>query len=230
MIGNKRVDDIPLVLRQMEQLKLSELVDQHFTQHGNWQGLSVGKVVKGWLAYLLSQGDHRLNQVESWAASLSRTLESCLGSRIHSPEISFTKQPINGGMVFQFRHKSLGELGRLVLQDRADGYCHITSEVVGDPDDPMTKTRSELFLPISEQLTAAIKAATSAKGRPPASTPTQVKTPPAPMERIPSRPLFRHGEILALLNSGMNLWSSRYWHIPKLEIVNQQSDGMLQHH
>ena len=34
----------------------------------------------------------------------------------------------------------------------------------------------------------------------------------------------------ALLNSGMNLWSSRYWHIPKLEIVNQQSDGMLQHH
>ena len=37
-------------------------------------------------------------------------------------------------------------------------------------------------------------------------------------------------DIAALLNSGMNLWSSRYWHIPKLEIVNQQSDGMLQHH
>ena len=117
------------------------------------------------------------------------------------PEISFTKQPINGGMVFQFRHKSLGELGRLVLQDRADGQCHITSEVVGDPDDPMTKTRSELFLPISEKLTAALEAATSAKGRPPASPPTQVKTPPAPMERIPSTqiPCERCGKVAAHL-------------------------------
>lgn len=88
LIGNERVDDVPLLLRQMEQLKLSELVDQHFTQHGNWQGLSVGKVVKGWLAYLLSQGDHRLNQVESWAASLSRTLESCLAAEVRSLDFS----------------------------------------------------------------------------------------------------------------------------------------------
>lgn len=104
-------------------------------------------------------------------------------------------------MVYQFRHKSLGELGRLVLQDNADGQCHITSEVVGDLDDPMTKTRSELFLPISEKLTAVLEAATSAKGRPPIGTPTQVKTPPAPMERIPSTqiPCERCGKVAAHL-------------------------------
>ncbi|MGB3791007.1 MAG: hypothetical protein WA949_23580 [Phormidesmis sp.] len=117
------------------------------------------------------------------------------------PEISFTKQPIRGGMVFQFRHQSLGDLGRLVLQDRADGQCHITSEVVGAPDDPMTKTRSELFLPISEKLTAALEAATSNKGRPSAGLPAQVKTPPAPMERIPSTqiPCERCGKVAAHL-------------------------------
>lgn len=117
------------------------------------------------------------------------------------PEISFTKQPINGGMVYQFRHKSLGDLGRLVLQDRADGQCHITSEVVGAPDDPMTKKRSELFVPISKKLTAALEAATSAKGRPPIGTPMQVKTPPAPMERIPSTqiPCERCGKVAAHL-------------------------------
>jgi hypothetical protein len=87
------------------------------------------------------------------------------------PEISFTKQLINGSMVYQFRHKSLGDLGRLVLQDSADGQCHITTEVVGDPDDPMTKTRAEIFLPISEKLTAAIEASVSAKGARPLARP-----------------------------------------------------------
>ena len=73
-ISNERVDDIPLLLSQMQKVGLSELVDEHFEPHGNWKGLSLGKVVMGWLSYILSQGDHRLNQVESWASGLSHTL------------------------------------------------------------------------------------------------------------------------------------------------------------
>lgn len=88
LIGNERVDDIPLLLSQMGQLNLSELVDEHFTQHGNWQGLSVGKVIMGWLSYLLSQGDHRLNPVEAWASGLSHTLEPCLAPDIRSLDFS----------------------------------------------------------------------------------------------------------------------------------------------
>jgi hypothetical protein len=41
LIGNERVDDIPLLLSQMEKLNLSGLADEHFNQHGNWQGLSL---------------------------------------------------------------------------------------------------------------------------------------------------------------------------------------------
>ncbi len=117
------------------------------------------------------------------------------------PEISFTKQSTHGGMVYQFRHQSLGDLGRLVLQDRADGQCRITCEVVGDPDDPMTQKRSALFLPLGKQLTAALEAATRAKGRPPIGTPVQMKTPPASMERIPSTqiPCERCGKVAAHL-------------------------------
>jgi transposase len=74
LISNERVDDIPLLLSQMQKVGLSELVDEHFEPHGNWKGLSLGKVVMGWLSYILSQGDHRLNQVESWASGLSHTL------------------------------------------------------------------------------------------------------------------------------------------------------------
>ena len=88
LMGNKRVDDIPLLLNQMEKLNLSGLADEYFERHGNWQGLSLGKVMMGWLSYLLSQGDHRLNQVEDWAAGLSRTLATCIAPTVRSLDFS----------------------------------------------------------------------------------------------------------------------------------------------
>ena len=62
------VDDIPVLMTAATRLGLTELVDQHFKPHGNWQGLSPGRVLTGWLAYILSEGDHRLNQVQDWVA------------------------------------------------------------------------------------------------------------------------------------------------------------------
>ena len=75
----ERVDDIPVLLDSMERLGLAELVDQHFVPHGNWQGLSPGQVLTGWLAHILSEADHRLNQVQDWAAQRLETLRGCLG-------------------------------------------------------------------------------------------------------------------------------------------------------
>lgn len=88
LIANERVDDIPLLLNQMEQLALSRLADEYFEQHGNWQGLSLGQVLVGWLSYLLSQGDHRLNQVEDWASGLKSTLSRCLSPSVRSLDFS----------------------------------------------------------------------------------------------------------------------------------------------
>lgn len=62
----ERIDDIPLLLAQMKTLQLAELLDKAFPMHGNWQGLSLGNIVQVWLAYILNEGDHRLNHVESW--------------------------------------------------------------------------------------------------------------------------------------------------------------------
>jgi hypothetical protein len=41
LIGNERVDDIPLLLHQMQKVNLSGLLDEHFTGDGNWQGISM---------------------------------------------------------------------------------------------------------------------------------------------------------------------------------------------
>lgn len=110
LIANERVDDIPLLLNQMEKLNLSELADQHFKRHGNWQGLSLGKVLVGWLSYLLSQGDHRLNQVEEWASGLNRTLTTCLAPTVRSLDFSDDRL-----------ERVLDQLGDDVQWDRFEG-------------------------------------------------------------------------------------------------------------
>lgn len=74
-------------------------------------------------------------------------------------DISVQRQPLDNGMIYQFRHQTLGELGRIVLQDGSDGRCHIFSEVAGDPNAPMTETRAQIFEPLSQQLCAALEAA-----------------------------------------------------------------------
>ena len=80
----ERIDDIPLLLAQMEKIQLATLLDKHFPMHGHWKGLGLGHIVQVWLAHILSEGDHRLNHVESWADSLLITLEKCLARPVRS--------------------------------------------------------------------------------------------------------------------------------------------------
>ena len=61
-------DDIPILIASLKRMGLAELADEHFAVHGNWQGLSPGKMLTGWLAHILSEADHRLNRVQAWAA------------------------------------------------------------------------------------------------------------------------------------------------------------------
>ncbi len=74
----ERVDDIPLLLVQMDKMNIATLLNKHIPIHGNWRGLSFGETVVVWLAYILSEGDHRLNSVQGWAAEILMTLSICL--------------------------------------------------------------------------------------------------------------------------------------------------------
>src|SRR5664280_1099179 len=74
----ERVNDIPLLLAQMDKMNIAGLLNKHFPMHGNWQGLSLGETVVMWLAYILSEGDHRLNSVQGWVAGILMTLTVCL--------------------------------------------------------------------------------------------------------------------------------------------------------
>jgi hypothetical protein len=84
----ERVDDIPLLLAQMRKIDLAQLIDRHFPVHGNWQGLSLGHVTVGWLSYILAEGDHRLNHVQTWAQRLQITLSTGLHATVRALDFS----------------------------------------------------------------------------------------------------------------------------------------------
>ena len=70
------------------------------------------------------------------------------------PEITFQKRPLpEGGWSYDFRHRSLGALGRILLRDVPGGRdTHISCEVAGDPGDLKTRKRSAIFEPLGREI------------------------------------------------------------------------------
>jgi transposase len=82
------VEDLPILIAKLERMRICELVDRHFMPHGNWQGCSLGTVVSVWLTYILSEGDHRLSEVQEWVAARVNTLGLCLKTRLRPEDFS----------------------------------------------------------------------------------------------------------------------------------------------
>jgi hypothetical protein len=89
------------------------------------------------------------------------------------PDVSFRKQRLNDGWAYVFRHRTLGELGRILVQDTGDGHSRISCEVVGDPADPMTAKRGEVFKPLGLDLARRLEAITG-------TIPESLAAPPPP--------------------------------------------------
>lgn len=115
------------------------------------------------------------------------------------PELTVKKYQLDGQWVYGFRHESLGELGRIILQSLPNGQCNVASEVSGEPDDPMTEVRLEILRPISEQISAALKAAFGDGDQ--ASSKVAPKSPQEPGEVVESKlmPCARCGAPAAML-------------------------------
>lgn len=98
-IRHERVDDIPVILGVAQRLGLAEMLNRHLGTHGSQQGLNNGQLAVGWLAYILSQGDHRKSAVRGWANDLSHTLEQLLGQPLR--EVDFSDDRL-GGLLRRF--------------------------------------------------------------------------------------------------------------------------------
>jgi hypothetical protein len=86
--STERVDDIPLLLNQMQQMALLALIDRHFPAHGHWQGLSLGWVCTIWLRSIFFQGACCLGHVEPWVGSRRLTLRSATGQKVERTDVT----------------------------------------------------------------------------------------------------------------------------------------------
>jgi transposase len=85
VIRVEQLDDIPVLLGTLQRLQVAPLLDRHFPTGHRWKGdLSLGEVVCCWLAFLTTEGDHRLYHVQAWAEQHLHTLQNCLGKSVRA--------------------------------------------------------------------------------------------------------------------------------------------------
>src|SRR4051794_33705005 len=121
------------------------------------------------------------------------------GHFVLPPEVSFAKHRLGDGWAYVFRHRTLGDLGRLLVQDSGDGRCRVSCELAGDPADPMTAKRAEVFKPLGLELARRLESRTG--------TVPETESAPAPPRPSPSRdlvesqviPCDRCGTVVAML-------------------------------
>jgi hypothetical protein len=66
VIITERVDDVALLIGQMVKMGLPEVLDRHIPRHWTQRGLSWGWTAVIWLAYIVTEGDHRKVSMETY--------------------------------------------------------------------------------------------------------------------------------------------------------------------
>ena len=85
-LTHERIDDVPLLVGFLIKLHFPEILDAHLPPHPLHQGLSNGWLITVWIAYILSQADHRKSHVQEWVDRLEHTLEILIGQAIRPVE------------------------------------------------------------------------------------------------------------------------------------------------
>lgn len=82
VIITERVDDVALLIAQMIRMGLPQVLDKHIPRRGYQRKLSWGWTATIWLAYLLTEGDHRKVSVAQYIAGMHNTLSQVIGQAV----------------------------------------------------------------------------------------------------------------------------------------------------
>ena len=78
----------PCSLFFFQQLNFPEVLERHLGSHHLHRGLTNGWLATVWIAFLLSQANHRKVSVQDWAQRHAYTLETLLGQSVRAVEFS----------------------------------------------------------------------------------------------------------------------------------------------
>src|SRR2546426_12206137 len=88
VIITERVDDVALLIGQMVKMGLPENLDRHIPRHWRQRRISWGRTAVIWLAYILTEGDHRKVSGETYLKGMYHTLSRLTAQDIQPLEFS----------------------------------------------------------------------------------------------------------------------------------------------
>ena len=88
VIITERVDDVALLIGQMVKMGFIEVLDRHLPRHWPQRKLSWGWTAVIWLAYILTEGDHRKVSVAAYIKGMQTTLSHLSGQVIDPLDFS----------------------------------------------------------------------------------------------------------------------------------------------
>jgi transposase len=81
-IRSERADDIPLLPGIMMRMGMDRVLEKHIPKHWKQRDLSQGRTCIIWLAYILSEGDHRKVSVRGYIKDMRTILSDIMGRKI----------------------------------------------------------------------------------------------------------------------------------------------------
>ena len=88
IIITERVDDVALLISHMLKMGLHDALDKNIPRHWKQRDLSWGLTTVIWLAYILTEGDHRKVSMERYVKGMENTLNNLIGRKVDPLDFS----------------------------------------------------------------------------------------------------------------------------------------------
>jgi transposase len=174
------VADLPVLWATFQRLDLLAILDRHFLAPLHWKGpLTPGEVLAVWLLFVVSQGDHCLNHVETWVAQHPGVLSALLGKTVlpvhfHDDRLADWLTRLSASSSFSALERDLNQQTIRVYQlpsdlvridaTTANSYAEVLSEQgllpfghsKDDPDRPQLKIAAAVLDPLGMPLATAV--------------------------------------------------------------------------
>lgn len=174
------VADLPVLWATFQRLDLLAILDRHFLAPLHWKGpLTPGEVLAVWLLFVVSQGDHCLNHVETWVAQHHGVLSALLGKTVlpvhfHDDRLADWLTRLSASSSFSALERDLNQQTIRVYQlpsdlvridaTTANSYAEVLSEQgllqfghsKDDPDRPQLKIAAAVLDPLGMPLATAV--------------------------------------------------------------------------
>jgi transposase len=134
VIITERVDDVAFLIGQMVKMGLPEVWDRHIPRHWTQRGISWGWTAVIWLAYIVTEGDHRNVSMETYLKGMKHTL-SHLTAQIIEPldfrddRLSHLLQHLSKPAYWHARERDLNERS-MEMYDLSQGVSRCDATTV----------------------------------------------------------------------------------------------------